>query len=163
DLETQREVPLSIFSTTSGVTSFQLDNTENLDSNVVISIIDNVTGKVQILENGPMAVYLNANQLYDNRFTIQFKNKNAPDPTGVNDIQESRLNLTYNEKTLFINNVIGMERIDLVSTTGSIVESQSLNSSFESTVNLNNLSKGIYIARILNIDGSVDTKKFVIQ
>lgn len=163
DLQTRREIPLSIYSTESGVTSFQLDNTENLDTNVVISITDKATGKTQLLENGPFAVYLSANQLYDNRFYILFKNKNAPDPTSVKEYRPSFLNLSYTDNQLFLNNVIPMERMDLITTTGSIVYSSELNASLEKTININGLSQGVYIARILNEDGSIDSKKFVIQ
>lgn len=164
DLETEREIPLTIFSKTSGVTSFQLDKTENLDTNVVITIIDNSTGKEQQLDQGPYAVYLNANQLYDSRFTIKFRNTTAPpDPVGVESLKKSYLNLNYTDNNLFINNVIPMERINIISLTGSVIYSEELYSSFESTIALNNLSPGVYIARILNEDGSIESKKFVIQ
>ncbi|MFT4752542.1 MAG: hypothetical protein ACI85Q_000074 [Salibacteraceae bacterium] len=163
DLETSREVPLSIYSASSGATSFQLDGTENLDTNIIIFIKDNATGKTQELANGPFTTYLNANQLYDGRFTILFKNKNGPVPTSISEVHASYLNLTYAENSLFVNNVVPMEQLDVISITGSVIFSISLQSTYEKSVLVNHLSKGVYIARVQNIDGSIASKKFVVQ
>ena len=164
DLETEREVPLSIYTSTSEVTCFKIDHIENIDPSIIITIFDKATGKSQNLRNGPFAVYLNANETYNNRFTILFKNSKPPSPhVGIEKLNDSFINLYYNNNSLYLNNIVAMDELSIYTTTGRLILNSSLNSSFEKNIPVNNLSKGIYIAVIKNIDGTIEAKKFITQ
>lgn len=162
DLETSREVPLSIITEKAGITSFQIDGFENWDSSMVVSIKDKVTGKIQNLDHGPYSTYLNANEKYDSRFTLLINNPNGP-PTSVNDVDPSKLKLFFNEGNLTIANTVKMKTIDIFSISGVKVNSHSLNESTYSQISLNELPTGIYIGSVTLENGNTISKIFAVQ
>ncbi len=162
DMETSREIPLFIRSEKSGVTVLQIDGVENWDSSLVISVKDNVTGKIQNLAQGPFSTYLNANEKYDTRFTLQINNPNGP-PASVNDIDSSKLKLFYNDGSLTVANTIRMNSIEIYSISGVRVNSRSLNESRYTQISLNELPTGIYIGSVTLENGSTISKRFAVQ
>ena len=162
DLETRRDVPLTIYSENSGVTKFQIDNTENLDTDINIFLYDKITGKHQNLSNGPYAVYLNANQQYANRFSLQIINSNAPDPLGIQDSDISNLNITCIDKSLFINDQAMINTVEVFSITGTRMVNSKENS-FECTLDLSSLSDGVYVIKVVKQNGQIESKKFILR
>jgi hypothetical protein len=162
--ELNKEVSLSLFTKKGGVTSIELNNTENLDPNIVVYLKDYKTGKVQNLTTGPFAVYLNANQNYDSRFTVIFGNGTGPDPTSVSSIDEVYMSVYHYENTLYLNSKEeSLETIDITNMNGSIVSSESLNGSTETQVDVSQLSTGMYIAKVTTISNRIKYAKFIIK
>ena len=99
----EKEVPLSVYSSESGVVVMELLATENLDSNVVIYLKDSKTGKLQDLSSGPFSVYLNSSETYKTRFSVIFVNKSGPNPTGIETVDELYMNVYSYNNTLYVN------------------------------------------------------------
>ncbi len=162
DLETKREIPLSIITNKSGVSTFQIDAVENWDSTLLISVKDHVTGKIQNLKNGSFSTYLNANQKYDSRFTLIIKNP-AGSSVGIKEVPFSNLRLYYSNQSLNISSDQNISRIEIFSISGVAMIQKQINPSTHYSLGTNHLTQGIYIARITQVTGETISKRFTVQ
>ena len=163
-LETEKEISLTLFTKHSGVSYIELAETENFDSNVIVYLKDYATGKIQDLSTGPFSVYLNANENYDSRFALVFKNE-AAGPNSVSDNIKSAYVSGYEyDGTLFIKSPKeGLKFIRIVNMNGSVIETISLNGGNNSEINVSHLSPGLYVAQVSTNSGSNKTVKFIIK
>jgi hypothetical protein len=161
-LEFEKEVNISLSTKTSGVVSIEIDNTENLDTNVVVFVKDYQTGKIQNLNTGPFSVYLKANQTYDNRFSVLFKNESGSGPTGINSPDATYLSVYNYEGQLYIKSPReGLKSVDIIDINGRVMESFILSNN-ESQISINHLKSGFYFARVLTESGNTSNQRFVI-
>jgi len=158
----EKEVPLSLYSKTGGVSSMELLDTENTDSNVVVYIKDYQTGKLQNLNTGLFAVYLNPGQLYDTRFSLVFMNE-AP-PVGIEQIKNSDLQVYHSNGILYINSFsnTSFNQVSVISSNGTMVFNKSIQQTQHSEMDLSTLSSGFYIVKMHTSSG-IKTSKFVIK
>lgn len=162
--ELNKEVSLSLFTAKAGVTSIEVNNTENLDPNIVVYLKDYQTGKIQNLTTGPFAVYLNANQNYDSRFTLIFANGTGPDPTSVSSIEEAYMIVYHYENTIYLNSKKeNLESIYITNLNGSIVSKELLNGTTQTQVDVSHLRSGMYIAKVTTISNRIKYSKFIIK
>lgn len=159
DLETRKEIPLTISSGKSGITTFQIDGFENWDSTLIVSIKDHVTGKVQNLKNGSFAVYLTANKKYNSRFAIIIINPAGP-PLDIDELTFSNLKIYYANDEVTIQDEKPFESVEVYTITGSLLHKSSITATSWYTLPLNQLTPGIYIARIRNVLGERVSRRF---
>lgn len=158
----EKEIAIQLWTEIQGVTYVSLDHTEGLDTNITYYIRDNQTGKIQNLATGPFAVYLNANQVYDDRFTLVFKNE-GPVPTGVRDAVQNDFSIYAYDNVLYVkSDAAPISNIEIINVNGSAVFQGAFNGVSE-TISLSQFPKGVYVARVITDSQGIKSSTFVIQ
>lgn len=84
----------------------------------------------------------------------------SSNPLGVNDFSANSISILPNpvKNVLTIDSSIGISKVEVYNVLG---QQKIIQSNYSNGVNVSNLSKGIYIARVYLEDNSISTKKFI--
>jgi hypothetical protein len=163
--ETNTVYPLGIKTNTDGLNTITIDDLENVPSDLNIYLHDIDLDFYQDLRAGDYEIFLNAGQ-HLNRFEITFSS-NADALSIDEDVIDSLAILYSNaiDKIILINpNQIEVKTIAVYNILGqSVFNLKNITQSNHSEYDLNNLSSGAYIIKLLTASNSVVTKKILVE
>ncbi len=158
--------PLTVVSNQSGLVKFMIDDLENFDSNQSIYIHDNLTDLYHEINNNMFEIIVPAGTI-SSRFSLRFYNPTLS--SGSNSIESTIIAFFDSEnQEIKINNPVTnllIEEVTLYSILGQKLEIWDVSNQNQENITLevNGLSKGIYIIQIKSSDGKYYSKKISIQ
>jgi hypothetical protein len=177
DLGETKTIPLVVFTDETGVHTFQEYKRENIPTYYSVYLYDAITKTTHELTQGSYSTSLTANQEYKNRFALIFKynvsqnddgqsskpNSSTIDVTAIADVEiESQYRILTNSEECTISNLAGINgQIKITDVTGKIMwNSVETNSASTVTINIQNLSSGIYFMQIIDNESSIYHHQF---
>jgi hypothetical protein len=163
--ESSTVYPIGIKTNTDGLNTVTIDALENVPNDINIYVHDIVLELYHNLRQSDYEVFLNAGQ-YHERFEITFST--SEDLLGVDDATHNGIDLRYSnqsKKLILINpNLIDIKSIELFNMLGqSIYTNSAVSKSHFSAYDVKNLKTGTYIIKLSTRNGSVVTKKVLVQ
>jgi hypothetical protein len=157
--------PLGIKTNSDGLNTIAIDELENVPSDLNIYLHDIDLDFYQDLRAGDYEIFLNAGQ-HLNRFEITFGI--TTDALGIEEDAKDSLSILYSNdsnKIILINpNQIEVKSIAIYNILGQSVSTlKNITQAKHSEYNLNNLSSGAYIIKLLTAHNSAVTKKILVE
>jgi hypothetical protein len=154
--------PITIKTNVEGIVSFTLDGLENFDANQAIYIYDQLTDTYHDIRNENFEVNMPVGT-NDTRFSLRFTDVLKVDGNTINDIQIKHM---QNGNILVITNNsldITVEKITLFNVFGQSVTSWTVENQVQQNIQIpiNNISTGVYIAKIKTSNGKLSKKVLV--
>ena len=163
--ESSTVYPIGIKTNTDGLNTITIDALENVPNNVNIYVHDITLDLYHSLRQSDYDIFLNAGE-YLERFEITFSNTN--DSLSIDDETEAHIDVLYSnhiDKIVLINpNLINIKSIELFNFLGQSVSTiKDISDSGYSEYYVNNLITGAYIIKLFTKNGSVVTKKVLVN
>jgi hypothetical protein len=156
--------PIGIKNNVAGNVNIMIDNTENMDANQSIYILDNSNGEYHEITNNPYTVQL-PQGLTEGRFSLTFKDNNALSNNNFN--LEDGIKVAYinTKNTLNIKNNVAdttIEKVILFNLLGQSIVTFDVKDQNQQNIELpiKELSSGTYIVKIKTDNGDI-TKKII--
>lgn len=157
--------PIGIKNNVAGNVNIMIDNTENMDANQSIYILDNSNGEYHEITNNPYTVQL-PQGLTEGRFSLTFKDNNAALANdNFNLIDEIKVAYINTKNILNIKNNVAdttIEKVILFNMLGQSIVTFDVKDQNQQNIELpiKELSSGTYIVKIKTDNGDI-TKKII--
>ena len=154
-IDTDLEVPITFSIDNNQTVKLMVDETENIEE-YTIWLYDKITKTDYDLSNGNATLELLAGE-YSDRFSIGFKSNLLS--TISNDSNHLNFYFNSNDRVLRIDNPndLSIEKIEILDLTGQVITSKSFNTT-PTSLKTNDISKGIYIAKLSTSQGVISKK-----
>ncbi len=163
--ESSTVYPIGIKTNTDGLNTITVDALENVPNDINIYIHDVTLDLYHNLRQSDYEIFLNAGE-YLERFEITFSNND--DSLGIDDETKDHMDILYSndiDKIILINpNLIKVKSIELFNILGQSVHTiKDISDSGYSKYDVKNLISGTYIIKLYTENGSVVTKKVLVN
>jgi hypothetical protein len=156
--------PIGIKNNMAGNVNIMIDNTENMDTNQGIYILDNSNGEYHNITSNPYTVQL-PQGLTEGRFSLTFKDNNALANNNFNLEDGIKVAYVNTKNTLNIKNNVAnttVEKVTLFNMLGQSIVTFDVKNQNQQNIELpiKELSSGTYIVKIKTDNGEI-TKKII--
>lgn len=147
ELTNDRVIPLGLISASQSNVTFHIDSTYNIEQDVDITLEDRYFSQFYDLKNNDYT-FLASETEYTDRFFLHI---NHAVTVGVSDEELSKISIYTNGNRIFVNpgNVEGKAQISLMNNLGQTILTNELLMSGLTSVELPELSTGVYVVRVI--------------